>query len=149
MKWTIWTFIYIFFGCVSQLNWRIVKRDDKPVPFDGSQSSPAHSVQSQPLRGLLYWATEQHKRQEVCADVGRSIVRDRGDRPATTDWNSSGFPQASCSHPVMLFNQCLLSGLFFPALHNSLHPSYGKICVAVQWRELSLLKSNVGKKGVL
>lgn len=49
----------------------------------------------------------------------------------------------------MLFNQRLLSALFFPALHNSLHSSYGKICVALQWRELIHLKSNVGgKKGV-
>lgn len=36
---------------------------------------------------------------------------------------------------VLTSSDALWSGLFFPALHNSLHPSYGKICLAMQWRE--------------
>lgn len=36
-KWRMLTFFSFVLACVSQLNQQIVRRNDKPVPFDGSQ----------------------------------------------------------------------------------------------------------------
>lgn len=75
-KWRILTF---FLACVSQLNQQIVRRNDKPVPFDGSQQlellSPLSAISAS------FWAYSIEAQNNVRGK--KSVMTWEGTLPGT------------------------------------------------------------------